>query len=120
MKFCHVTIYVKNLEESLHCYRDILDLPIQRQFSPGPNVNIAFLGDGETEIELIDDPRKNDVSIGADISLGFEVNSVQEAQEFLRKNNITPGEIQQPSPQVKFFFVSDPNGVTIQFSENEK
>ena len=120
MKFCHVTMYVKNLEESLHFYSDIIGLPVKRRFSPAPNMDIVFLGDGEIEIELIDNQAQADVSIGSDISLGFEVQSVQETQEFLRQNGITPGEIQQPSPQVKFFFVSDPNGVNIQLCENEK
>lgn len=117
MKFCHVTISVRNLEESLKFYRDIVGLSVNRRFPAGPNTEIVFLGNGETEIELICDQAHMDILIGQDISLGFEVASVQETMEFLRQKGIVPGEVLQPNPHTKFFFVSDPDGVKIQFIE---
>jgi len=55
MKFCWVTINVKDMEKSLEFYRDIVGLSIHRQFAPQPGDQITFVGsdDGETEIELI-------------------------------------------------------------------
>ena len=52
MKFCWSTLTVNNLEESLKFYQEIIGLPIDRRFKAGPGVEIAFLGDGETKLEL--------------------------------------------------------------------
>lgn len=117
MKFCHVTISVKNAEESLKFYRDVIGLPLKRRFSAGPGVEIIFLGDGETEIELIYDQAHTDLSIGYDISLGFEVESIQETIYLLRQNGIATGDVIQPNPQMKFIFATDPNGLKVQFVE---
>lgn len=118
MKLCHVTISVRNMEESLRFYRDIVGLSLKRRFSAGPYCEIAFLGNDGTEIELISNQANTDIFIGQDISLGFEVASVQETIGFLQQNDITAGEVLQPNPQVKFFFVIDPNGVKVQFIES--
>ena len=117
MKIGHVTIAVKNLEESLRFYQDILGLPVIRRFSPAPGTEIVFLGSGETEIELICNQAHTDIAIGQDISLGFFVKSLQETMESMRQKGVEPGAVIQPTPQIKFFFVSDPNGVRIQLAE---
>ena len=36
MKFCWVTITVKNMEESLRFYQEIVGLTIDRRFQAGP------------------------------------------------------------------------------------
>ena len=116
MKFVHVTITVKNMEESMLFYRDILGLPVKRQFSPMPGTEIVFLGnDGETEIELIRNQARTDIAVGRDISLGFSVESVEKTMESLRQRGIETSELFGPAPGVSFFYVSDPNGVNIQF-----
>jgi lactoylglutathione lyase len=119
MKFCWTTLAVKNLEESLKFYSEIVGLSVSRRFNAGPGVEIAFLGDGETKVELICNEALKEVSFGHDISLGFEVNSVDEMMTFVKEKNI---DIQsgpfQPNPHTKFFYVLDPNGLKIQFVEN--
>ena len=84
-----------------------------------PGLEITFLGDGETKVELVHNKEMNGVNIGQDISLGFEVNSVDEMMTFVkeRKIEIHSGPF-QPSPHTKFFFVVDPNGLKIQFVEH--
>jgi len=118
MKFCWCTISVNDMEETLKFYKEIVGLPLSKRYSAGPNVEIAFLGDGETQIELIC-YGKGKVLIGEDISLGFEVKSVDEKMEFVTGKGleIHSGPI-QPNPHVRFFFVLDPNGVKIQFVEH--
>lgn len=118
-KFIHVTISVKDLNESLNFYQDVIGLKVKRRFSAGGS-DIVFLGDGGTEIELIFDPATPNVSIGPDISLGFEVPSLKDAIAQLKVKGITPGKVLQPNPYVKFCFFSDPNGVRVQFVENMK
>ncbi|AOT71959.1 VOC family protein [Geosporobacter ferrireducens] len=119
MKFCWCTIAVRNMEESLKFYQEIVGLSINRRFMTGPGSEIAFLGDGETKIELIHNEGNESVNIGHDISIGFEVNSVDERIKFIKEKglDLESGPF-QPNPHVKFFFVKDPNGVRVQFVEN--
>ena len=78
MKFCWSTLKVKNMDESLKFYEEIIGLTVNKRFKAGPGMEIVFLGDGETKVELICDENDKDVNIGKDISLGFEVKSVGE------------------------------------------
>lgn len=117
MKFCWCTISVRNMDESLKFYQEIVGLDLSRRFKAGPDTEIAFLGNGETKIELVSG--KKDINIGQDISVGFEVESVDKMISFLKEKGvgILNGPI-QPNPHVKFFYVSDPNGLKVQFVEN--
>lgn len=119
MKFIHTTITVKDMEESLKFYEKIVGLTVDRRFKAGPNSEIVFLGEGDTKVELICHGTDKDINIGEDISLGFEVNSVEEKMAFLKENGVAihSGPF-QPNPQVKFIYVQDPNGLKIQFLEN--
>ena len=119
MKFCWTTIRVNNLEKSLKFYQEIIGLSIDRRFKAGPGAEIAFLGDGETKLELISDNTGKEVNIGLDISLGFEVESVDKMLAHLKEKGI---EIHsgpfQPNPHIKFFYLLDPNGLKVQLAEN--
>ena len=117
MNLKHVTINVKNMQESLEFYNKLIGLPVKNRFSPAPGSEIVFLGEGGTEIELICNESHTDVSFGGDISVGFQVDSVPETIETLKQNGIVPGDILKPNPNVRFFFVSDPNGLRVQFIE---
>ena len=122
MSYLWTTIKVKDLEESIEFYQQIVGLKLQRKFEAGPEREIAFLAaaEGETEVELIADQGKEDIDIGQDISLGFEIDSVAEKIRFLKEKGI---EIESgpvaPNPEIEFFYVLDPNGVKIQFVENK-
>lgn len=119
MKFCWSTLLVKNLEESLKFYTEIVGLNVSRRFKAGAGVEIAFVGDGKTKIELLYNEASKEASFGDGISLGFEVKSVDEMMAFVKEKSI---EIQggpfQPNPHTRFFYVLDPNGLRIQFVEN--
>lgn len=120
MKFCWTTITVKNMEESLKFYQEIVGLAIDRRFQAGPGMEIVFLGDGETKVELICDEQTREVYIGESISLGFEVSSVDEMIAFVKERGleIHSGPF-QPNANTRFFFVLDPNGLKIQFVEHK-
>lgn len=119
MKFCWCTIMVNNMEESLKFYEEIVGLSLNRRFAAGPGMDLSFLGAGGTEVELIFDPKHKAAGNTDGISLGFEVKSVDEKIEFIKGKGLAVerGPI-QPNPHIKFFFVKDPNGVSIQFVEN--
>jgi lactoylglutathione lyase len=118
MKFCWSTITVKNLNESLKFYNEVLGLNVNRRFNAGPGLEIAFLGDGETKIELVCNEGLKEVSFGQNISLGFEVNSVDEMMTFVKEKgiDIESGPF-SPNPHTKFFYILDPNGLKIQLVE---
>jgi lactoylglutathione lyase len=107
------------MEESLKFYQEIVGLTIDRSFQSGPGLEITFLGDGETKVELIHNKNASSVTIGPDISLGFEVSSLDEFMDFLKEKNVAvlDGPI-TPNPHLKFIYVKDPNGLKIQFAQH--
>ena len=118
MKFCWSTITVKNLEESIKFYNEILGLNVNKRFNISAGVEIAFLGDGETKIELVCNEALKEVSFGQNISLGFEVNSVDKMITLVKEKgiDIESGPF-NPNPNIKFFYILDPNGLKIQLVE---
>ena len=120
MKFCWTTINVTNMEESLAFYQEIVGLPLMRRFPAGPGMEIAFLGDGETQVELIASASTAEVKIGTDISLGFIIESLEDMLDFVQTKSIAVySGPHQPNPQTRFFYILDPNGLKIQFVERK-
>jgi len=119
MNFCWCTITVENMDDSLKFYQEIVGLPISRRFKAGAGVEISFLGEGETKVELVCNPNHRATGKSEGISLGFEVESVDQMIEVIKEKGL---EVEsgpfQPNPHIKFFHVKDPNGVSIQFVEN--
>lgn len=119
MKFCWSTITVKDMEESLSFYQEVIDLQLLKRYPAGPGIEIAFLGSGETQIELISRDTQTETVFGPDISLGFEVDSLDRMLDYYREQEIPilSGPF-QPNPHIQFFYIQDPNGLMIQFVEN--
>jgi len=118
MKFCWCTLSVKNLDKSINFYQDIVGLPLGRRFPAGPGVEICFMGEGETKLELVCE-QKYSIPTGVGVSLGFEVKSVEDMLDFLKEREIEPSSGPfQPNPHIKFFFIEDPDGYSVQFVEN--
>ena len=118
MKFLWSTLNVRNMEESLDFYQEVLGLPLNHRFQAGPDMEIAFLGDGETKIELIADRSLLEVDPGKHISWGFQVESLEVVMENLSRKhiNILAGPF-QPNASTRFLFIADPNGFRIQLVE---
>ena len=119
MYFSHVTLTVKDLDASIRFYNEIVGLPIGRRFQAGPNAEIAFLGSGETKVELVCNKNQSDTIIGNGISMGFEVKNLQEKLDAMKNGSIPViSDIIQPNPHVRFFFIADPDGYRVQLLEN--
>jgi lactoylglutathione lyase len=118
MKFVWTTLHISDMERSLHFYRDIVGLPLRRRFSSGDGSEISFLGEGETQVELIRDPDPHNVVHGRGISLGFLTPSLESLIAQLQENGIAihAGPF-QPAPYIRFLYVLDPDGVWVQFVE---
>ena len=118
MRYCWTTVLVKDLDESIAFYRDIVGLPVNRRFEADRGSEIAFLGSGETQVELIQ--RKGPPAEPGDaVTLGFAVDSLDQTLAFIKEKGIAveSGPF-QPNDHIKFFYVLDPNGVKVQFSQS--
>jgi lactoylglutathione lyase len=121
MKFCWITIGVKDFEKSLEFYTKVVGLSVDRMMNPNPKMRIAFLGSGETKVELIDDEASSSRNYGKDVSIGFGVNSIDAFMGVLKEKGIElESGPHQPNPMIKFIYVLDPNGFRVQFIENIK
>jgi lactoylglutathione lyase len=117
MNISWCTLTVSDLNRSLKFYEDIVGLKLEHRMPAGPGAEIAFLGGGETKLELM--CRGTKPVIGEDISIGFEVDSLAEKMAFVAEKGISihSGPF-EPNEHVRFFFVQDPDGLKIQFIEN--
>lgn len=123
MKFLWTAIYVKNLDESIAFYSDLVGLKVMRRFPAGPATEIAMMGngaDGETLLELLADRNNSEVSFGECISIGFAVDSVGAMLDRLKSKNIPVHSGPIETPRSKFFTVKDPNGVNVQFFQQKQ
>ncbi|HHZ02769.1 MAG TPA: VOC family protein [Tissierellia bacterium] len=118
MKFLWTTLLVNNMEESIKFYEEIVGLKLVERFQAGPKMEISFLGEGETKIELICNENLTNLYAGNRVTLGFKVESLDEMINFLNEKEIeiVTGPV-QPNPRIKYLIIQDPNGVKIQFAE---
>lgn len=116
MKILWTTITVNDLDETLGFYKDVFGVEPERRFKPSDDVEIAFLtGDG-SELELIQNSAMPKFSHQG-LSMGFDVESVDAKKAELEAKGYETTPIVSPNPHLKFFFIKDPNGVSIQFAE---
>lgn len=118
MKYLWTTIHVKDMDESLKFYEEIVGLNFVERFNAGPGMEIAFLGDGETKIELICSEKLKNMNPGNAVSLGFEAYSLDEKLNLIKEKGIEikTGPV-QPNANLKYFIIHDPNGIKVQFAE---
>jgi lactoylglutathione lyase len=111
-------IMVKNMDESIWFYHEILGLPVNKRFGGINRPEIAFLGEGETQIELVCHNEEQNSVIESNLSIGFEVDSVDDLIADLQKKAIPIHDgPYQPSSNLKFFYILDPEGVSVQLVE---
>ncbi|KWX89224.1 glyoxalase [Paenibacillus riograndensis] len=113
-----ITLRVRDLEASLNFYHSILGLPIERRFE-SRGKQIVMLGTAEQpKVELI---QANDQAVKPEcgVSIGFEVKSLDEAIEYLKSRGIPVlrGPV-TPNPQLRFFYILDPDGFEVQLAEH--
>jgi lactoylglutathione lyase len=123
MKFLWTTTYVKNLDESIAFYSNLVGLQMLRRFPAGPGIEIAFMGNGinnETQVELLADSKKSTINYSDFISIGFAVDSVDAMLDSVKSKNIPVHDGPFETPGSKFFSIKDPNGLNVQFFQQKK
>jgi len=118
MKITWITIHVKDMAVSKRFYCDVLGLTVKHEMAPRPGMNICFLDGGPIDYELIEDDGHPEIHIGDSVSVGFRVDSLDEKIADLKKKGVENivGPI-QPTPTIRFIYIKDPDGMTIQISE---
>ena len=125
MNIKFITIKVKNLEESIKFYKEILELKEVRRINPMEGTKIAFLEDNNSgTIELIENEelaKVYDVSNESMVSIGFGVKNINEKIDELKNKeiNIIRGPIEVLGG-AKLAFIKDPNGIEIEFIEENR
>ncbi len=114
MHIKHITFRVRDLERSIWFYEIMTGLAVSRRFQSGP-AELAFLtnGDGETEIELLHIPQSQTFE-GQGMFICFETDKLDEMRRLAHEHGLNPSEIQAPGDQTRYFYVYDPDGVSVQ------
>jgi lactoylglutathione lyase len=119
------TITVQSIERSLPFYQDLLGLEIVRRFMPHPGLELCFLKDENgMEIELLEHKSSEVESVPpavaapSNLTLGFKVEDLNAALETCQEKGIAILSGPFEGGGVRFFFVKDPDGISIQFVQN--
>ena len=119
MKLNWVTLKVRDLEKSLSFYTRLLNLDIAAKFG-SPDHQIVMLGQAdESKIELICEPGTKMDHPGSGVSIGLEADDLDQLVSILRENGYNAAGPVSPNPQIRFFFVQDPDGYTVQLVEQK-
>lgn len=115
MKLLHITIETYHFTEEVNFYKTHAGLNIQQELDLGDK-RIAFLSSGESEvsIEIIKNKEAKDAK-REHLSIGFKAENLEEKREELLSEGFEVTPILSPIEGVKFFFVTDPAGVSVQF-----
>ena len=114
MHIQHVTFMVKDLEKSIEFYETMTELTISRRFQAGPG-EVVFLtnGSGETEIELVYMPQGQTFA-GKGMFICFATDKLDAMHQIAVDKGLKPSAIQNPDADTRYFYVYDPDGVSVQ------
>ena len=116
MKLKYGTIIVKDMDESVNFYTDVMGLEIDSQYHPRPGITITLLkGKGDAMIELI----KNSTDKPGLYSVGMDVDDLSATLKNLKSKGAKI--IMEPAPISvgHLAFVEDPNGVRIALIQHD-
>ncbi len=111
----HILLTVKDLDASIHFYRDVLGLILEKQYKTFAMLNVGTLG-----IYLSTRPwsfDKQEAAKGAGIFPHFEIENMEALIAHLKSNKVTI--LQEPKSYSwgKEFFALDPDGYQWSFIE---
>lgn len=114
MHIKHIALKVKTLERSVQFYETITELKGARRFNAGPS-EVAFMENnkGETEIELIYTPQSKTFERKG-LFICFETDKLDKMHQLAQNNGLNPSPIQYPDDETRYFYVYDPDGVSVQ------
>ena len=117
MFFKQLTFMVRSLESSIQFYETMTELTITRRFKDG-RAEIAFLAnkDGETSIELVCTPEAQKFE-GKGFFISFITDKLEVMHEMAQVKGLNPSTIRTPDAKSRYFYVYDPDGVSVQLKQ---
>jgi lactoylglutathione lyase len=108
---------VRDIEKSIKFYEMMTELKVDRRMKAGQG-EIAFLtnGKGETEIELICMPQGQKFE-GQGLFICFKTDKLDEMHQLATEKSLSPSPIQVPGDGTRYFYVYDPDGVSVQLRD---
>lgn len=115
MKLMHVTIQTDKFEKEIEFYERFAGLKVMQHMRPAGK-NIVFLAEdkADTCIEIIENSDAENAG-NSNLSIGFRTDDVNAKRNELTEAGFEATPLISPMPDVRFFFVKDPAGVTVQF-----
>ena len=110
----HVTIQTNRFEEEMEFYKTVVGLTLQRDLRPHKDLVFFANKTGDTCIEIIHNPDA-EAAGNEYLSIGFQADDVDAKRVELVEAGYDVTPMVSPMPDVKFFFVKDPAGVSVQF-----
>ncbi len=117
MHIHHLAIRVKNLEKSIRFYETLTQLTVANRFKEAP-AEVAYMtnGAGETQIELIAIPQGQTFA-GQGFFVCFETEALDASHALAKREGMHPSNIRTLDPQTRYFYVYDPDGVSVQLKQ---
>ena len=110
MKIKYTTLIVKDMDESIKFYTNVMGFKIDSQYDLGPAGAITLLkGEGETMVEIIQNP----VNEPGLFSMGMDVEDLDTTLEELKAKGAKVTMEPTPITVGTLAFIEDPNGVRI-------
>jgi lactoylglutathione lyase len=110
MKIKYTTLIVKDMEESIKFYTEVMGFEIDSQYDLGPVGNITLLkGEGETMVEIIENP----VDEPGIFSIGMDVEDLDTTIKELKSKGAKITMEPMAITVGTLAFIEDPNGVRI-------
>lgn len=110
MKIKYTTMIVKDMDESIKFYTEVMGFKIDSQYDLGPAGAITLLkGEGETMVEIIQNP----VNEPGLFSMGMDVENLDTTLEELKAKGAKVTMEPTPITVGTLAFIEDPNGVRI-------
>lgn len=117
MKYKWTTLRVSNLDNSLDFYKNTLGMKISAQFGTEDHQIVMLGEDNDSKIELISEKNFSINNPGSGVSIGLAIDNLDDMISKLKSQNIDVQGPISPNPHIRFFFVKDPDGYTIQLLE---
>ena len=114
MHIQHVAITVSDLDKSIEFYETVTELKVTRRHKSGGSREVAFMtnGEGETDLELV--CTQDGHFSGKGIFICFRTDRLEEKHRLVKERGLNPSDILSPNEKTRYFYVYDPNGVSVQ------
>lgn len=107
---------VKDLNKSIDFYQRMAGLRVDRLVEEG-DVRMAFMGgEDHTQVKLLE-TKNLDGSKNREMYICFEAHKLEYLYKICQEEGLNPSPIQVQVGGTKYFYVYDPDGVSLQFCQ---